>query len=795
MSKENVCLIVGDTPATQFLAWRLNSAGSTIILIGPYVSSDGLIAWKTTKLGANFYTPKVFTRNIDELRYKLENYRKDHTLGEIHAMIISAISFEELAKTCTVLSQFSNENTTIFVNGSYGVELEEFVLRYFENKCKCVISIVCEMECRQLSLGSYALVNDEHCLVSIGLSYTPALSSKNEVLLRNSISAEAELSKGKGSVTSIIIDQLKDINWVKIKVYKPEEQLALKIWEVVIPKISLVILSIVHEELDYEKMLLNDSVRTIFENVSQELFKVCQLQCNEKSTCFYNSNSGIIDNNLILQYCMKQTEALNDTTSSEYPEYLSLPFEAYCFYHRLEYPAEILLTQPINLAKRYNVGYSNLNFLFSVYSRLLSMCGLSIKGGRADKSHISFFDTKVGISPSKIEDSKVKSVINDTSTKGNSKKNNKKNNKKKRKLKKKDHQKDKHESKNSNVVTSTHSLPIISSALEEGSGILPPDLENLYLDSQRFNLISPKSPGLPPTFNKFQQQGTKITTNEVKTNNGSQIDLDGKNQMASGTEIKSTRSGSISTTSSDSSSVTTSSDEYEEAQDMLCRGCGVQLNQNSSNRVRACGYDDVVSVNNEIEDDSLSIFNDRTKFEKSRDQLTTLESIGTISLPHFFKRFTPNTSEKKKRYQGLSFDKATTMNLELQIRQRDSFFLTHYDAIGKDALNTITLDKDLSRQHHLEQGQQFWKLKRHYNIYRGSVTIPRATPYDNMLEHLELLNRANAGGILNFTTTRYGEVDTYFNFLKQRKNLAHILKGAHYRFKTLKDNEVKHIDL
>lgn len=360
------------------------------------MSSDGLVAWKSTKLGANFYTPNIFTKDINELPDKLQDNGTNKY--SIDIMLISAISLQAFETTCELLSGFTSNNTTVLISTDFGCELEPVAMSYFGGKCKCVLSISCEVECRQLSLGSYALVNDDQCTITLGLTYCDENFETDTCILENTKAALLELKGTTSSNVNRFLLELNVTKWIKSQLILDSKQMALKMWEVIIPKISLNILSIIYEQFDYDKMLENKSTEIIFRDLVQELFGICFAQCRNKVNKFLKvTGEGEEEINFkkIVKYCESKKLQLINSTANEHPEYLSLPFEPYCFYHRFEYPAQILLHQPIILAKKYNVPCSNLNFLYGFYTRLLTLSGLSINGGRCEHA-LSMLDNRIG---------------------------------------------------------------------------------------------------------------------------------------------------------------------------------------------------------------------------------------------------------------------------------------------------------------------------------------------------------------------------------------------------------------
>lgn len=345
-------------------------------------------------MGANFYTPNIFVKSVKELPSKLLDSDSGSCKYSIDVMIISGISIEFLEESCHILSKFVTKNTTILMSADFGCELEKIALNSMGEHCKCVLSIACDVECRQLSLGSYALVNDDNCEIYFGVTCSPDNYVDNSMFASNAQVVVEELEGCNGSSVSRMISQLEVTKWIKIGLFKSSQEMALKVWKLIIPKISLNILSIIYEQFDYEKMLENKSTEIIFKGLVHELLEICLAQCKCKVREFLSEDvdddgcKESVDFVKVIAQCKTKRMELITTTANEYPEYLFLPFESYCFYHRFEYPAQILLYQPILLAEELGVSCSNLNFLYGFYTRLLSLSGLSINGGRINQENL-----------------------------------------------------------------------------------------------------------------------------------------------------------------------------------------------------------------------------------------------------------------------------------------------------------------------------------------------------------------------------------------------------------------------
>lgn len=312
-------------------------------------------------------------------------------------IILSCLSFPSLNRYCDLLSRYSGKHTIVLVDASFAAQLEKLVLDKFFDTCACVLSVLCDVETRQLSSGSYALVNDS-CKFYLGLTYArKGFNKQANKQDRLSVNLQCVQNTFFDEISTLnaMVAQLEGTNVDTIIKLAPEEscEMALKVWEHIIPRISLHILSIVFEQFDYDKLLENSSSRFIFEDLVRELSSICYAQCGEVSEKYLKSKSGPrnpstsaedwisqLDFDKVLEETKRRKRQMDRSTINEYPEFLTLSFEAYCFYHRLEFPAHILLHQPIQLASVYRINYSSINFLYGFYSRLLAISGFSIEG-------------------------------------------------------------------------------------------------------------------------------------------------------------------------------------------------------------------------------------------------------------------------------------------------------------------------------------------------------------------------------------------------------------------------------
>lgn len=686
-----------------------------------YVSSDGLVAWKSTKLGANFYTPNIFAKNIKDLTSKLLD--KNGTCKyPLDILVISGISIDILQDNCKSLSKFVNESTTVLISADFGCELEKIALKSLGDRCRCVMSIACDVECRQLSLGSYALVNDDNCEIYLGNTYSLSNGPEDSIFSRNIAKVQEELNDSSTCSITRMVRQLEATQWIRVQRFKETKQMALKIWQLIIPKISLNILSIIYEQFDYEKMLENKSTEVIFKGLVQELLDICLAQCDSKVDKFLKESSETdkteIDFTAIIEHCKKKRNELITTTANEYPEYLFLPFELYCFYHRFEYPAQVLLYQPILLAEEYNVPCSNLNFLFGFYSRLLSLSGLSINGGRLQQD-ISQLGQHVDGSHdhSNLKRCKCKSRV---------------------KLK-------------DATLKSKLGARLVTSKNQQGRGI--------------FSIASPAGADytMPPIFGQPSASGNGPTSNNP-TNSESNFpsDEDDVDFCQSDCERESAL-------------------DVKEAR---CH-CEMFDPMGSSKTSQACRSHDSISNEHFSSTDSFNHAN-RTGSRVQLDDLSSVaiphfsKKYSTKSLSSMW-ALMKKPDPSKMAPLGANTRPHSTSSLEMQLRSGRRLMNDYQDAYGSfldsKAEPVDQRAYDYKRRQFIAIEKQLWQLQRRYNIMNGTITNPRLGPYRDLLAHMELFCGDHNSDIIRFTTSRYGDLDLYTSIQRDKDHIISLFNG------------------
>lgn len=790
------CLIVGETPNVQFMAWILSLANAFIILTSQSLSMDGLVGWKSTKLGANFYKPNIFTKNVEELIDKITVVKEDLTKSDvggrvsickynIDIIIISSISLDKLKETCRDLKKFANPNTIILVSADFGSELELIALKEFGTNCHCVTSILTDVECRQLSLGSYTLVNDNYCKIKIGISYLmknfpmglKADNIKDEIksnnlnkLLGNNLQKFQEIccTEGNDNKLDKFIKMLQLTPWITIDKISNPTKMSLLIWKNIIPKISLNLLTIIYEQFDYNKMLNVKSTNAIFQDLVIELLNICQVQngyvidkfikremLNESLNSYGSSKSKInltldmIDFEKIISICNTRREQLNKSTVNEHPEYLSLPFETYCFYHRFEYPAHILLYQPLQLGQKYSINCSNLNFLYGVYTRLLSLTGLSINGGR--------YQTKVQLFNKDL----TLNIDND----------------------------DNDNSKNSSE-------------------------ENIKLNQFRERRYHHHHP----------EQSDKIFDDNLENNNSfTKINIDqdnnAKNYGRNNKTTPNSEDGSFSNLTPNLTTFNEISEMYNMYESAICsdQSGTDNISDDSANNDKI-----IVDYKNSQDKKSSKsqTFKDNSTFDDDNGRNNSIMSMGIIGIPRNYRNINKKKRDHNDKRNGIFFDEDMSddiryeinekmkrdnsqenikKNLELQIRndynlnfdqisiqnngisdlQLPMLQMSNIDA--KPQSQEEKIKKQLSFAH---LNGQIWQQINQTNIRNGIIPMPdqhyqnieKYRKYDDLAKTLLVLNRGNKSmNIIPYTTTRYGTMD-----LLQNLNMQN-LKGKEFQ--------------
>lgn len=683
-----------------------------------YVSSDGLVAWKSSRLGANFYTPNIFVKSVKELPSKLLDSEHGTCRYPIDIMIIAGISIAALEESCHILSKFVTKDTTVLMSADFGCELEKIALKTMGDRCKCVLSIACDVECRQLSLGSYALVNDDNCEIYFGITYSPQNYANDLLFVQNEEKVLVELNESSGSTISRMISQLEATQWMKVKLLKDSQKMALKLWQLIIPKISLNILSIIYEQFDYEKMLENKSTEIIFKGLVHELLDICSAQCKSKVEEFLmESEEDLKDREVnfmkVIEQCKTKRMELITTTANEYPEYLFLPFESYCFYHRFEYPAQVLLYQPILLAEEFNVSCSNLNFLYGFYTRLLSLSGLSINGGRLDQDASRLNDRLAGFSSSSSLSSN-------------------------KKLKKKQKSRsDKNKARNRDTSSKAYvGQGIFAVASPAGADYKLPLGADQLRNGANFK-ASNSANGSSVTIND-ESTGLSDSDSEEVTGNSriEEREVDGQNSFD---PLGPSRRSQIFGSRSNTASV----DQFRHftksySQSDLCELSTTTVPQFSR------------------------------KFYSKPYELMPMSLRGSSSAAQSL-----NFSRASKP--------SNMSSLELQLRSSSDLAASGYPDMYK-RLSDLSISPEDQAEHNARRKQygpfekQLWQFQRRRHIMNGTIPRLKVNPYDDLLSHIEILCGEHNNEIVRFTTSRYGDLDLYASIQRDKDHIVSLFE-------------------
>ncbi|QLL31783.1 hypothetical protein HG536_0B06510 [Torulaspora globosa] len=623
-------------------------------------------------------------------------------------MLVSAISIEKLQENCKLLSKFVDGRTIVLISADFGCELEKIAIDAMGGRCRCVLSVACDVECRQLSLGSYALVNDDNCEIYVGNSYSAASCAKESIYYNNIEKVQEELNFGDNSSIARMVHQLEATQWIRVEQLKDTRKMALKLWQLIIPKISLNILSIIYEQFDYEKMLENKSTEIIFRGLVHELLEICSAQCNSKVDEFLKRKSESdeveIDFAKIIDHCKRKRNELISTTANEYPEYLFLPFELYCFYHRFEYPAQILLYQPILLAEEYSVSCSNLNFLYGFYSRLLSLSGLSINGGRLEQ----------GISQlaQPAEDTAGHSATKECRCKGKS-----------------------------NMKDGKVGFKVTTSKSHYSRGI--------------FSISSPAGADytMPPISGQQFDQTSNVATSRscdcIASNDHGEAEFSGSDCGCEGDSCNEGRK------------LHCHCRNFDPLQASRRSGISHSAGSNEPDHDGAKAYKQLNRAASQSALDDMSAialphftkkYSTTTPTSRSKALIkTNKSSFGQPHGPH-------PTSSLEMQLRSDRRLASEYQDLYGQLLQTDD------GAADQKAYS------DRGRQF-VQLEKQLWHLQRRYNIMNGTISNPRLGPYSDLLNHMEILCGENNSDIIRFTTSRYGDLDLYTSIEKDKEQI------------------------
>ena len=410
---DSACIFYGDTPTCMFTSWRLSYTDIAVIHISDKLSGDGMISWKSNKLGSNFYTPNVFINDMDsegknssstDLNEKLKNFL-------INYLFISCNSIFELKRVCKKLANVINESTIVFVESNFAVNLdflvyEQLKLERGKGSEVAVFGVLSDLEGRKLTSGSFTLLSNDIDYY-FGLTYIQSIKELSNDFLNYLKKIGGQLND-KDSKLNIFFDSLNSSGENMIKFHKMSiygNELAIRVWEHVIPKMAFNIISIIYEDTEYDHFIgKNQSMaRELSLNILKELTIIAYYHCNcdfelinpnNKNKNFVNQLTflpyiksskdianieSLLDYEKCLSLILKKKKFLNSETHIENsPEFVSLSFEAYSFYHKLEFPASILLTQPAELSKKYNLQSVCLKFLSQFYERLCILSGMPV---------------------------------------------------------------------------------------------------------------------------------------------------------------------------------------------------------------------------------------------------------------------------------------------------------------------------------------------------------------------------------------------------------------------------------
>lgn len=364
-----MCLIIGDTPSTLLLSWKLNLSKCFIILVSDFLTSDTRITWKVGKSCSHTYKPNIIVRDLD-------NLFDFYTSNKIDIIIVSSQSISQFTSQLKSVEKFIHDNIVIVINSDFAVELELFSLSIYPTIT--AISVLVDVEIREISKGSYLVATDPRS-VKFGITYN--CDTRDKVLKKNVKRFECSLKQKQSSLKSMM-DHLEKMNLGSIVAIPPKKNsFGLLVWEGLIPKISLNLLSIVFGKVSYDEILESSSSKRVFQQLVRELTEICYKQTNGGTINDFAVRNDNVNPEyfLLLQRLKNRQNELERAIGSEQPGHLNLNYEAYCFYYKIEFPCALMLEQCIGIAEKYGCENSSLTFLSSLYSNLVSLTDMQIR--------------------------------------------------------------------------------------------------------------------------------------------------------------------------------------------------------------------------------------------------------------------------------------------------------------------------------------------------------------------------------------------------------------------------------
>ncbi|KKA03226.1 Outer spore wall protein 2 [Hanseniaspora uvarum DSM 2768] len=401
---QSACIFYGDTPVCIFASWRISYTNISVINISSKISSDGIISWKSDKLGSNFYTPNLFIKDIFNNSNSIQSILNNDF--KINYIFLSCDSIFELNNVCDCLNEIISNETVIFVESNFAVDLDLHVYKHYQTKFHknvVVFSVLSDLEGRKLTSGSYILLS-ENINFYFGLSYVQNANSFSDDFSIYLNIMNKQFSKAD-SRFHLFIDAMNATKEAIIFLHKislQSNELAIRIWNNIIPKIIFNIISIIYEDTDYIHFMDENKslARDLSENTLKEMTKIAYAQCNndfelinpskgkanllnvdQQFLPFVSSYKELETSNMnydhLVDLILQSHKKLNaEKHNKDSPEYVTFSFEAYCFYHKIEYPASIMFSQIFALSKKYSLESMCLKFLSQFYERLCILSGM-----------------------------------------------------------------------------------------------------------------------------------------------------------------------------------------------------------------------------------------------------------------------------------------------------------------------------------------------------------------------------------------------------------------------------------
>lgn len=707
-----------------------------------------MISWKSDKLGSNFYTPNLFIKDIfnesSSIKSKIDNTFK------IDYIFLSCDSIFELSKVCDSLNDVVTENTIIFVESNFAVDLDLHVYKHYQTKFSknvAVFSALSNIEGRKLTSGSYILLSD-NINFYFGLSYMQNMKSLNDDFLMYLKKVNQQFNK-LDSNFHLFIDAMNATQESIIHLHKISlhtNELAIRIWNKIIPKIIFNIISIIYEDTEYVHFIdKNQSLaRDLSQNTLREITKIAFVHCdynfelinptkgkkdilkldqqylpfvpNSKELETVDMNYDHLVNLILEKYKRLNAEQHNKDSA----EFVTFSFEAYCFYHKIEFPASIMFSQIFALSKKYSLESMCLKFLSQFYERLCILSGMPLYLSDNDKK-INGLESNTTL--------KKKSLIfgrSNISVAGSINIHEESDRKLKKKSKEKKKEKVKvAKSKKKSVSSKNESTTSVNTNSED---VLVDDIAALYLDAlDNVDMLQSLAPVVQEAEVESASSGSSVYT--YRTIDSSTLSESYSNEYLSDSETESECSFNVTTTAG--------RQKHDGGNRKRMKKSNVKDKGRKQYEIpkRTGAYESLVT---------LKKYFDKNKKDDNK-KFSSVSKIMTVDVEYeMMKRLSHNYEvHDKSRYSGIYLDNEMMKGM------------IHSDASDQSG-SEVSEELHNKRKHLMQDISRFRRYKIEHSMKEGGM------------EYMSMMEKKLNNGLKNSSTNRFGYTDSISKVNKKK---------------------------